>query len=80
MEQADKERLARVETTLMNIDKRLFGNGQPGHIDQIHTRISESNKRIASLENWRWWVMGLGIGTGLGLGFISAHALEAMVR
>lgn len=34
-----KERLTRMETTLNRIDNQLFGNGQPGLLEKLNTRI-----------------------------------------
>lgn len=57
------ERLARIEAKLdayreaqesrwEEIDKRLFGNGQPGIIDRF-------DARICKLEQFRYWLGGL---------------------
>jgi hypothetical protein len=31
---------------------------------EIQEDINELSKRIRTLENWRWWMMGLGVGFG----------------
>ena len=74
----DSERLAAIETSLNNIEKRLFdniekrlfGNGQPGELEQLHERINAHGKRVSSLENWRWWLTGVAVGVGTLLGYI----------
>jgi hypothetical protein len=72
-EPSDSDRLAVIERVVLDMEKRLFGNGQPGVIDQL-------NKRVLSLENFRWWVLGLGVGTGVACGFGISKMLEAMIR
>ena len=67
----DSERLAVVETIVKDLHHTLLGNGQPGKIEQ-HER------RIAKLENWRWWVLGILFGLGVALGAGGQHIIEAM--
>jgi hypothetical protein len=53
------ERLVRTETLLLDIHRRLFGNGQPGEIEVIKQRLSV-------LEKWLWRITGfLGLATAL---------------
>jgi hypothetical protein len=76
----DSERIASIETSVVNIEKRLFGNGQPGDIGMIHERITLQGKRIAKLENWRWWVVGVAVGAGV-VGGAGLHKIvEAIAR
>jgi hypothetical protein len=49
----DGERIASVETILCDMHKRLFGNGQPGEIEEI-------KRRVADLEKWMWRCLGGG--------------------
>lgn len=51
--QDSSERLSRMEGTLDRIERRLFGNGQPGEIAIIKLRVSR-------LE----WYLALSIGGG----------------
>lgn len=69
----DSERIAAIETEVMNIKAALLGNGQPG-------KISEIEKRILYLENFRYWVMGLGVGAGIACGLGMKALLEAVIR
>lgn len=46
------ERLARVEESLAVMEKTLFGNGNPGVIDNIQ-------KTIESLQRWKWITFGV---------------------
>lgn len=50
-------RLAVIERTVLDIHRRLYGNGQPGEIQSLAGRI-------AALENWKWWLVGVGGGFG----------------
>jgi hypothetical protein len=77
---SDSERIAYIEATVMNIEKRLFGNGQPGEIDQLHERLNGHGKRLAKMENWKWWLLGIGLGIGLGSGVGIVKILEAAGR
>lgn len=45
------ERLARLESLLTSLSLRLYGNGQPGDIQQIQTKVD-------GLRAWRWKVAG----------------------
>jgi hypothetical protein len=74
---SDSERLASIETTVTDLKHHLMGNGQPGQIAQLHGRINEHGKRLASLEKWKWWVMGIGVGIGFGSGIGFMKILEA---
>ncbi len=75
---SDSERLASIETLVQSIDKRLFGNGQPGEIDHLHLRISGQGREIQNLQRWRYWIMGLAIGAGLFAGSVG-HKLIANI-
>jgi hypothetical protein len=77
MERTDSERLAVIsersaviESTLLDVKRQLFGNGQPGQIQLLHSRVSTVDKRVDLLENWKWWVVGAGVGAGTALGYI----------
>lgn len=72
------ERLARIEAKLdassdaqknrwEEIDKRLFGNGQPGIIDKFDARITK-------LEQFRYWLGGI-MFAGSAVGGAAAHKL-----
>lgn len=64
--------VAVIKSTVISLDKRLFGNGQPGHIESIY-------KRLAKLENWRWWVVGVAVGAGMFAGGVGHKLLEKMI-
>jgi hypothetical protein len=49
----DSERLVRIETTITDMSKRLFGNGQPGELESLRNRI-------ARIEAWFWRLSGGG--------------------
>jgi len=34
------------------------------NVDRINGSVASNQKRIATLENWRWYVMGAILGTG----------------
>ena len=40
------ERLTRIEALMDTINKALFGNGQPGHIDKTDQRLSRLEKAM----------------------------------
>lgn len=68
-----EERLARIETMVEEIYHRLFGNGQPGELDRL-------NSRVGKLENWRWWVMGIAVGAGIACGYGLNGLLQALAK
>ena len=51
MDQAIEERLAIIETIVLRLEERLFGNGQPGEIAKIKDRLSK-------VESWFWRLVG----------------------
>ena len=59
------ERLVRIEERgnaacdiIEKIEKRLFGNGQEGELPLLRNDLSQTKKRVGSLENWKWYVVG----------------------
>ncbi len=54
----DSERIAVIETTVVELKHNLLGNGQPGQIQVLHRRVSDISDRVSDLENWKWWVLG----------------------
>jgi hypothetical protein len=46
----DSERLAVIEATVNDIRSRLFGADGTGGFE----------RRLMSLETWRWWILGAG--------------------
>ena len=59
------ERLTRIEergeavcSSIERIERRLFGNGQQGEIPTLWGEVSGVKKRVGSLENWKWYVVG----------------------
>lgn len=77
---SDNERLARIEVVLTNIEKRLFGNGHPGELGQLHTRLDVHNKRLTSLEMWRWWIAGVALGLGIASGIGISQLIEGFTK
>ena len=52
-------------------------NAQMQHNDiqkEIQEDIAELSSRIRTLENWRWWMMGIGVG----FGFIAAKVIPLL--
>lgn len=45
MDQLIEQRLAVIETVVLRLEERLFGNGQPGEIAQL-------KRRVRNLESW----------------------------
>lgn len=54
----NRERLTVIEEVVLRLETRLFGNGQPGEIAAIKTRVGR-------LERWVW--RGIGAIAGLAL-------------
>ena len=56
------ERLAAIEAILARVEKRLFGNGQPGEIERLDRRVDtveeEHGSRLTVLEQWKWHMAG----------------------
>jgi len=48
---AIESRLTKIETVLDRLDHYLLGNGQPGELTRIHTRLD-------SLEEFKWRAVG----------------------
>ena len=38
---------------------------------EIQEDIEELSSRIRTLENWRWWMMGIGVGFGFVIGIVA---------
>jgi hypothetical protein len=53
MDQLIEQRLAVIETVVVRLEERLFGNGQPGEIAQL-------KRRVRNLESWFWRAAGAG--------------------
>lgn len=67
------ERLSAIEVTLGHMDRRLFGNGQPGELAQLAARV-------ATLETHSWKVAGaMGLGLFL-LNFLTGSGLFSAAR
>jgi len=73
MQKTDSERLAVIEETVVDMKKRLFGNGQPGELSSVKSRLSK-------LENWRWWVMGIAVGCGVVVGGAGRAIAGALLK
>lgn len=74
MDRSDSERLAVIEAILKSINLRLFGRDGDGGV------IEHLDKRVAKLENWRWWVIGIAIGAGAATGGLASHVIEAIIK
>jgi hypothetical protein len=79
-ERSDSERIAIIETIVKNLEHRLLGNGKPGEVETLHSRLNAHGKRIADLEHWRWWLLGIGLGIGLGSGAGIMKIIEAATK
>jgi anti-sigma-K factor RskA len=69
------DRLAALESSVhvltevvSRVEHRLFGNGQPGELSALKSRITK-------LENWRWYVCGIAVGLGAFAGWIGRGVL-----
>lgn len=70
----DSERLVRIETMTESLHNRLIGTeGNAGELSHIYGRI-------AKLENWRWWVMGIAVGGGALAGGALRAIAEAILK
>lgn len=61
---------------LVRIERRLFGNGQPGELTKLDARVS-------ILETWKAWSTGIcaAVGTIAGaLGTAAGYALSLLVK
>jgi hypothetical protein len=50
----------------------LVGNGKPGKVNELDSRISCHGERISKLERWIWMVTG----GGLAIGFVIEKFLK----
>ena len=50
-EKSIQERLAIIEEIVLRMEQRLFGNGQPGDLENLHSRVRR-------LESWFWRAAG----------------------
>ena len=73
-----QSQLAVTHNTVLDMHHRLFGNGQPGEIEKLNTRISSTNDRVGKLENWRWYLLGAvaAVSTTIGLSLAIAKFLQ----
>ncbi len=55
----DSERIAIIETVALRLELRLLGSDGEGGI------VERLDQRISSLEQWRWWLVGLTLGSGV---------------
>ena len=63
-----EERLMSVEIVLYRIEQRLFGNGQPGEITTIKSRL-------ADLEQFKWKFVG-----AMGAALTLAETIKYLVK
>lgn len=47
-----REELAVVQEVLKRFDRSLFGNGQPGMLDQLREEDAKIRTRLSTLERW----------------------------
>ena len=64
------ERLAVIETKLDNISETLLGNGQPGAIDKLNTRVEGLEKDVAEAKGA--YLVGSTLMSAL-VGWLSSH-------
>lgn len=61
--------LARIEQQVSDMNKRLFGNGQPGALavmyDQFRKADEKTDARVAELETKSAWMKGVGATLGV---------------
>lgn len=72
----DSERIAIIETIVIDLKQQLLGNGQKGHIETLHLRISNVDKRVDILDNWRWLVTGAATVIGMMAGTVLGYTLR----
>ncbi len=70
VDQLIEQRLAVIEAVVVRLEERLFGNGQPGEINQM-------KQRIANLEAWFWRAAGAA-GVLLGLLQFFNHSIARL--
>lgn len=64
IERDDTERLGRIEYMIEDMHTRLFGNGQPGELDKLSTRLSVMDTEIDELKETKahakgaMWMVG----------------------
>lgn len=67
------ERLSAIEVTLEHMDRRLFGNGQPGELERLAMRVSQ-------LETHSWKIAGaMGLALFV-LNFLTGSGLLSAAR
>jgi len=49
-----------VQTEIEKLEHRLYGNGQPGDIQRIDSRVDSNTTAIRELQEFKWKAMGIG--------------------
>lgn len=61
-EKSTAERIATIETMVIELHRRLLGNGQPGEIERMRAEQKHTNerfgKRLAAVERFCWMLLG----------------------
>lgn len=73
LEPSDHTLLIQIHTRLDSLERRLFGNGQPGVIRDMSTRLHR-------LEKFRWVAMGVIVLGVFLLGLNSDYLIGALAR
>lgn len=64
---------ASLETEVRLLSNRLFGNGQPGAIQSIHSEHEVLEGRVGSIERKQAWFTGAGTVIGATVGYLSSY-------
>jgi len=58
MDKTDHDLLIEIHAKVTGMERRLFGNGQPGTIAEIWERIEETERKVHLLQSFRWLLGG----------------------
>lgn len=68
----DSQRLAVIESIVLDLRIRLFGRDQEAGV------IGHLEARVATIEKWQRWIMGIGVGIAFASGMGAKTLLEMM--
>lgn len=64
---------ASLSTEMRLLSSRLFGNGQPGAIQFLHSEHEALDTRVGSIERKQAWFAGAGTVVGAVVGYLSSY-------
>lgn len=56
--ETDHDLLIEISAGLKDIRGRLFGNGQPGEIQKLHSRLLAAEHKVQHLDAYKWLLGG----------------------